>query len=83
MTLVIEDPVLEAGLSRRAQAAGLTVDAYVRHILSREVATFSLDEAQRRREREEAAAEIRALRQGVTLGPDLTIRGLIDEGRRF
>ena len=27
--------------------------------------------------------ELRALRQGVTLGPDLTIRDLIEEGRRY
>jgi hypothetical protein len=26
---------------------------------------------------------MRELRQGVTLGPDLTIRQLINEGRRF
>jgi hypothetical protein len=28
-------------------------------------------------------AGIRELRKGVTLGPDLTIRDLISEGRRF
>jgi len=27
--------------------------------------------------------KMRELRKGVTLGPDLTIRQLIDEGRRF
>ncbi len=27
--------------------------------------------------------EMRQLRKGVTLGPDLTIRQLIEEGRRF
>jgi prevent-host-death family protein len=27
--------------------------------------------------------QMRELREGVTLGPDLTIRQLIDEGRRF
>lgn len=27
--------------------------------------------------------ELRALRKGVTLGPDLTIKDLINEGRRF
>jgi len=41
------------------------------------------DEAEKRRKHEEAAARIRELRKGVTLGPDLTIRDLINEGRRF
>ena len=31
----------------------------------------------------DAIRKIRELRKGVTLGPDLTIRQLIDEGRRF
>jgi prevent-host-death family protein len=30
-----------------------------------------------------AMRRIRELRKGVTLGPDLTIRDLIEEGRRF
>jgi prevent-host-death family protein len=31
----------------------------------------------------EAVRKLRELRKGVTLGPDLTVRQLIDEGRRF
>ena len=31
---------------------------------------------------DEAVAGIVALREGCTLGPDLTVRALIDEGRR-
>ena len=31
---------------------------------------------------DEAVAGIEALREGRTLGPDLTVRALIDEGRR-
>ncbi len=31
----------------------------------------------------EVVARMRELRKGVTLGPDLTLRQLIDEGRRF
>lgn len=31
----------------------------------------------------EAIERLRELRQGVTLGPDITIRELIDEGRRW
>jgi len=41
------------------------------------------DEAEKRRGREEAAASIRKLRKGNILGPDLTIRDLIEEGRQF
>jgi hypothetical protein len=43
----------------------------------------AIDEAEKRRKREEAAAGIRELRKGITLGPDLTIRDLINQGRRF
>ena len=32
---------------------------------------------------EEAMAALRAIRTRVTLGDDLTIRGLIEEGRRY
>jgi len=31
----------------------------------------------------DAVRKMRELRKGVTLGPDLTIRQLIEEGRRF
>lgn len=31
----------------------------------------------------ESLRKLRELRKGVTLGPDLTVRQLIDEGRRF
>lgn len=31
----------------------------------------------------DAVRKMRVLRKGVTLGPDLTIRQLIEEGRRF
>ena len=31
----------------------------------------------------EVVGKMRELRKGVTLGPDLTIQQLIDEGRRF
>lgn len=35
-----------------------------------------------RAEARRAAADIMAMRQGVTLGPELTIKQLIDEGRQ-
>ena len=36
----------------------------------------------KRRSTEEVIEELRELRKGVRLGDDLTIRGLIEEGRR-
>ena len=40
-------------------------------------------DAAKRRAREEAGRSIRELRQGCILGPDLTVRDMIEEGRRF
>jgi hypothetical protein len=72
-------------LMQEARQRGLSLDAYVLQALSEYVSNSApmTDEAEKRRKREDAAARIRELRQGVTLGPDLTIRDLIDEGRRF
>ena len=44
--------------------------------------TARFDEAARLEAREAARCSIRELRKGNFLGPDLTIRDLIDEGRR-
>ena len=41
------------------------------------------DEAAPRQAREEAGRSILELRKGNILGPDLTIRDLVEEGRRF
>ena len=47
------------------------------------VATLVPPEIERKPEVRDVVDKMRELRKGVTLGPDLTIRQLIDEGRRF
>ena len=46
------------------------------------VAVMAPPEAGRKLTVEEAIADIEKLRKGLTLGPGLTIRDLIEEGRR-
>ena len=72
-------------LTEEAHQKGLSLDVYVlESILHQNGATGApAEEAEKRRRREQAAANIRELRKGVTLGRDLSIRDLIDEGRRF
>ena len=73
-------------LTEEARQKGLSLDAYVLQTILEQKGSNgapSSDEAENRCKREEAAANIRELRKGVTLGPDLTIRDLINEGRRF
>jgi hypothetical protein len=73
-------------LTEEARHAGLSLGAYVlRTVLQQEGSNSgsATDETEKRRKREEAAARIRELRKGITLGADLTIRDLIHEGRRF
>jgi prevent-host-death family protein len=47
------------------------------------VAQLVPPEAEEKPDPRQAMRRIRELRKGVTLGPGLTIRDLIDEGRRF
>jgi len=79
MTITIDvSPEVQAELTRQATARGSRIEAYVASLLEAAVrpsVTFDRERAQA------AAARIRELRQGVTLG-ELTIRKLIDEGRR-
>jgi hypothetical protein len=73
-------------LTDEARQKGLSLDAYVLQTVLQQTGSNgapAIDEAERRHKREQAAASIRELRKGVTLGPDLTIRDLINEGRRF
>jgi hypothetical protein len=71
-------------LTEEARQQGLSLDAYVLQAVSRwKVSSGAADEAERRRLREAAGASIRELRKGNILGPDLTVRELIEEGRRF
>jgi len=79
MTITVDiKPEVQAELARQAAARGSAVEAYVSSLLEEAVhrpAAFDKNRAQ------SAAARIRELRKGVTLG-GLTIRELIDEGRR-
>ena len=72
-------------LTEEARRNGLSLDAYVlQTVLHQESANgaSAIDEPERHRKRKKAAANIRELRKGITLGPDLTIRDLINEGRQ-
>ena len=73
-------------LTAEARQKGLSLGTYVLQTVLQQKGSNGVqtaDEAEKRRKREEAAANIRELRKGVTLGPGLTIRDLINEGRRF
>lgn len=80
MTITVDiKPEVQAELARQAAAQGCAIEAYAANLLEGAVhgngTTFDKDRAQA------AAARIREERKGVTLG-GLTIRQLIDEGRR-
>jgi hypothetical protein len=72
-------------LIEEARHQGLSLDDYVlQTVLQKSPNGAALsDEAAKRQAREEAGRSIRELRKGNILGPDLTIRDLIEEGRRF
>ena len=73
-------------LARQAQAAGLSVESYIEHLLA--------EEAQRHEETqwtrfgpgpltpEEAGRELREIRKGVTLG-GLKLKDLVHEGHKY
>jgi hypothetical protein len=84
MTIIVDvRPEVQAELARQASAHGMGVDAYAASLLEEAVhlpgarngPAFDKARAQA------AGARIRELSKGVTLG-GLTIRELIDEGRR-
>ncbi len=73
-------------LTREARQKGLSLDAYLlQTVLQRKTpnGTDLADEAARSDAREQAGRSIRGLRRGNILGPDMSIRDLIEEGRRF
>ena len=79
-------PEIVNRLTAEAQRRGLSLDAYLLETVLHEKAsngTQLADENARRQAREEAGRSILELRKGNVLGPDLTIRDLIEEGRRF
>jgi hypothetical protein len=81
MALTIEiGRELEAVLAAQARARGVPLDTYVKDVLEREAAAW---EEHSRMERLQAADRIQELSREIQLGPDLTIRDLIQEGRRF
>jgi hypothetical protein len=73
-------------LTEEARQKGLSLDTYLLEaVLHQKAPNGSLlsDEAAKRQAREEAGRSISELRKGNILGPDLTIRDLVEEGRRF
>lgn len=80
MTIALDvAPEVKAELARQASARGMEMNAYAATVLADAIhAHESMFDEQRARA---AASRIRELRDGVSLG-GLTIRQLIDEGRR-
>jgi len=72
--------------TEEARQRGLSLDDHVLQTVLRQKAAHGAalyNEDAKRQAREEAGRSIRELRKGNILGPDLNIRDLIDEGRRF
>lgn len=73
-------------LSEEARQKGLSLDDYVLQAILQQKTpngAASSDEAVKRQAREETGRSIHHLRKRNILGPDLTIRDLVEEGRRF
>ena len=72
-------------LTQEARQKGLSLESYILQTVPEKTPNGSslTDDAAKRKAREEAGQSILDLRRGNFLGPDLTIRDLIEEGRRF
>jgi hypothetical protein len=73
-------------LTEEARQKGLTLDDYLlQTVLQKKPSNGPVlsEEAAKRQAREEAGRSIRELRQGNILGSELSIRDLMEEGRRF
>jgi hypothetical protein len=72
---------LEKRLKAAAKQEGLTIEEFLRRRL--DVDLTKSDQRQRDREHQEAVESLRTFadRYGTTLGPDLTIKDLINQGR--
>ena len=83
MTIVIEiRPEVEAEIARQAALQGRAIEAHAASLLEAAVQLPSVDrQAFDRASAQTAAVRIRELREGLSLG-GVTIRELIDEGRR-
>jgi hypothetical protein len=83
MTVQLEwPPEVVDRLTEEARQKGLSLGDYLLQTVLRHDGAILDDEA-KRRARVEAGQSIRELRKGNILGPDLTVRDLIEEGRRF
>jgi hypothetical protein len=86
MTVQLDWPRVVDRLTAEAREKGLSLDDHIlRSVLGQGALkgiTASSQDSERA-EREEAGRSIRELRKSNILGPDLTIRDLIEEGRRF
>jgi hypothetical protein len=78
-------PDVVARLTEEARRRGLSLDTYLLQTILEKVPNGGQAStgAETLRARQEAGRSIRELRVGNILGPDLTIRDLIEEGRRF
>lgn len=73
-------------LTEEARRKGLTLGDYILQTVLENKTASSTDlseEEAKSQALQEAGRSIRELRKGNVLGPDLTIRDLIEEGRRF
>lgn len=81
MTVHLDLPFdLFAQLTELAREKGVSLDAYLLETIGAKQNAIEPDGG--RRAREAAGAGIRALRNGVVLGSDRSVRELIEEGRR-
>ena len=72
-------------LTDEAKKRGLSLDGYLLHLALAQKAgegTHGAEDTQKRLARGEAGQHIREARKGTILGPELSIRDLIEEGRR-
>jgi hypothetical protein len=86
MTIQLDLPAdVVARLKREAQENGLSLDQYLlRTILGSKPSDAAVeDEVLQRQRREQAGQSIREFGSHNILGPDLSARDLIEEGRRF
>ena len=78
-------PEVISRLTEQAKQSGLSLDRYIAQALLRDSPTGAngKDENNDQQSREAAGRSIRQLRRGNVLGPELTVRDIIEEGRRF
>jgi hypothetical protein len=84
MTVQLEwPPEVVDRLTQEARQKGLSLGDYLLQTVLRQGATALSDNDAKSKARVEAGQSIRELRTGNILGPDLSIRDLTEEGRRF